>query len=59
MQSNISLYKKGKAVEALKCCERLRLPQFSDIWLPDGDKVVSSRHRPLFTPRKISGINFC
>jgi hypothetical protein len=34
-------------------------PTFSDIRLTDGGKVVSPTHRPLFTPRKISGTHFC
>jgi hypothetical protein len=32
---------------------------FSDIRLIDGGKVVSPKRRPLFTPRKISGTDFC
>jgi hypothetical protein len=27
-------------------------PTFSDIWLTDGDKVVSPKRRPLFHPQE-------
>jgi hypothetical protein len=36
----------------------LRLPQFSDILLIDGGKVVSPTHRSLFTSRKILELTF-
>jgi hypothetical protein len=32
---------------------------FSDIRFTDGGKVVSPTHRPLFTPKKIPGTDFC
>jgi hypothetical protein len=31
----------------------------ADIRLTDGGKVVSLARRPLFTPRKIPGTDFC
>jgi hypothetical protein len=34
-------------------------PTFSDIRLIDGGKIVSPMRRPLFTPRKFLGTNFC
>jgi hypothetical protein len=34
-------------------------PSFSDIRLTDGGKVVSTRRRPLFTPRNIPCTHFC
>jgi hypothetical protein len=34
-------------------------PTFSDIRLIDGGKVVSLTRRPLFTPRKFPGTQFC
>jgi hypothetical protein len=37
----------------------VKAPTFSDIRLTDGGKVVRPKRRPLFTPRKIPGTNFC
>jgi hypothetical protein len=34
-------------------------PTFSDIRLIDCGKVVSPTRRPLFTPKKIPGTDFC
>jgi hypothetical protein len=34
-------------------------PTFSDIQLRDGDKVVSTTRRPLFTSMKTPGTHFC
>jgi hypothetical protein len=53
---------KGKAspVQAVEAgCEKLRLPHFLDSRLTDGDKVVSPRRLPRFTPRNIPGNHFC
>jgi hypothetical protein len=40
-------------------CEMSRLQHFKDNRLTDGGEVVSLRHRPPFTPRKIPGTHFC
>jgi hypothetical protein len=42
-----------------KGCETSRLPHFIDNRLTDGGEVVSHTRRPLFTPTKIPGTNFC
>jgi hypothetical protein len=52
--------KEGKAipVTGLGCpqgCETSRLPHFLDNRLTDGGEVVSLKHRPPFTPRKVPG----
>jgi hypothetical protein len=36
-----------------------RLPHFLDKLLTDGSEVVSLRHQPPFTPRKIPGTHSC
>jgi hypothetical protein len=42
-----------------KGCDMLRLPHFLDNGLTDGGEAVGLTRRPPFTPRRISGTNFC
>jgi hypothetical protein len=62
---NQSLYRQVKVKLSLQRPWRplglreVEAPTFSDIRLTDGGKVVSPTRRPLFTPRKIPGTQFC
>jgi len=62
MKCMIGLKKKGKAVPLQAWSDpegsrKLRFPDFVTT-AQDGGKVVSLRHRPLFTPRKYSWYSF-
>jgi hypothetical protein len=49
-------------VEAYRVCEMLRIPDYLDIRLTDGGKVVSPAHRPRSTKKyyfSASGTHFC
>jgi hypothetical protein len=52
---NLSLYKPWRPLGL----REVEAPTFSDIRLTDSGKVVSPKHWPLFTPRKIPGTHFC
>jgi hypothetical protein len=52
---NLSLYRPWRPTRL----REVEAPTFSDIRLPDGGKVVSPKHRPLFATRKIPGTHIC
>jgi hypothetical protein len=56
--------KKGKGIPVTGCggpmgCEMLRLPNFLDNRLSNGNEVVSLMHWQPFIPRKIPDTHFC
>jgi hypothetical protein len=60
---NSSFLKYGKAIPVPGHggpwgCETLRVPQYLDIRLTDGGRVVSLRRRPPFTPQESSWYSF-
>jgi hypothetical protein len=65
LDSSNSIQGKGKVKLSLYIPWRplelreVEAPTFSDIRVIDGGMVVSPTRRPLFTPRKFPGTNFC